>query len=301
MDAKAALIALERAPVQHVSIADLRTDDAFQPRVERLVPYSDKGRTQRSSDRQTAALRLQLEASQAAQLPAVLVADIDGVLFIVDGHHRLRAYALAKRETIPARVWRLRRHTAALASKLVNCPDRSLDMHPKQYAEAAWQWLADVRRRGVARLSDIGESYRTVQATFRLGSKTSVERMWKDLLGVDPKDYAPEACDPGTGFPLRKYVCQPQTPWKDMREMLTPDQLIQHKAAKAVAKACGALGDLDPAALALALAAMPDALRELAARDSDEDDIARLAYDDEGRSGDALLQAMQPIDADADF
>jgi hypothetical protein len=83
--------------------------------------------------------------------------------------------------------------------------------------------------------------------------------------------------------------------------MMTPDQLTQHRAAKAVAKACGALGDLDADARALALAAMPDALRELAARDNDEDDIARLAYDDEGRSGDALLQAMQPIEDDADF
>lgn len=299
MDAKAALTWLQSAPVQPVALADLRTDEAFQPRAGRLIPTHDKARAQRRSDEQKAGLRLKLQASQGAELDAILVADIDGELFIVDGHHRVAAYALEKRSTIPAQVRALSRRTAVLVSKLVNCPDRSLEMHQAQYREAAWQWMADVRRH-VARLKDIGESYRTVGATFRI-DKDTVARMWNLLPTVDPNDFNAEACDPGTGFPCWKYVCQPSTPWKDMQEMLTPDQLMQHRAAKAVASACGKLGDLDAETLRAALALMPDALRELASRDDDADDIARLAYDDEGRSGDALMLAMQPDDEDCEF
>jgi len=296
MDAKQALARLQSAPEQHVLIADLRTDEAFQPRVERLVPYRDKGRAHSDSERLTAALRLMLEASQTAQTEPILAAVIDGEPFVVDGHHRLRAYALAKRETIPARVRVLQRRTAVVVSKLVNCPDRSLALHQAQYSEAAWQWMADARRSGIAKLRDTGESFRTVGAMFRIGSSTA-KRMWDRLPMVDPKVYSQEACDPGTGFPLWKYVCQPQTPWKDMQEMLTPDQLTQHRAAKAAAKIGGILGDLDPDVRRLAVAMLAEEARELALAD---DDIARLAYDDKGRCGDALLQAMQPID-NSDF
>lgn len=297
MDAKRALIWLESAPGQHVAIADLRTDEAFQPRVERLMPLRDKGRAKHRSDEHTAALRLKLGASKNAELEPILVANIDGQRYVVDGHHRLKAYVLESRATIPARERPLKPHTAVMASKLVNCPDRSLEMHQEQYREAAWQWMADARRRGVADLKDAGESYRAVGATFRIG-KTTAERMWKRLPTVDPQDYAEAACDPGTEFPCWKYVRQPQTPWKDMQEMLTPNQLTQHRAAKAAERIGGILGDLDPDARRLAVAMLAKDAHELAL---DDDDIARLAYDDEGRSAESLLQAMQPIDEDADF
>ena len=297
MDAKAALAWLESAPVQRVPIEELRIDPAFQPRVERLIPLRDKGRAKHRSDEHTAALRLKLGVSRSVELEPIMVANIDGQRYVVDGHHRLKAYALEKRETISVRERPLSRRAAVLASKLVNCPDRSLEMHQEQYRESGWQWMADACGRGVTDLKQVGESYRTVSATFRIG-KTTAERMWKRLATVDPKDYPEAACDPGTGFPCWKYVRQPQTPWKEMQEMLTPDQLTLRWATKAAERIAGILGDLDPDVRRLAVGMLVKDAHEHAL---DDCDIAGLAYDNEGRSADALLQAMQPIDEDADF
>jgi ParB-like chromosome segregation protein Spo0J len=278
MDAKAALKWLQSAESQHVSLTDLKTDEAFQPRAERLVPYKDRGREQHRSDEQTAAMRLTLEAAQSTQLDAVLVADIDGEYFIVDGHHRRKAYALAKRETIPARVRPLSRHTAVMAAKLANGPQRTLAMHQEQYREAAWQWMADATVRGRKRLTDIGESCRTVARQFRI-TKDTVSRMMRRLPRVDLADFTDAACDPGTGFPCWKYVRESASHWKDMQETMTKEQLTERHAAKAAAKIGGILADLDADARRLALDMLADEARELAL---DRDDIAQLAYDGSG-------------------
>src|SRR6185312_6206370 len=130
-----------------------------------VVPYADKARTEASSEDHTGTMLLALRASKEVQLEPVLLAEIDGGLLVVDGHHRLSAYQRAQRETIPARVTPMGRRMAVMVSKLVNCEGRALAMHREQRAEAAWQYLAEVTRRGALGLP-VGESLRTVWKQF---------------------------------------------------------------------------------------------------------------------------------------
>jgi ParB-like chromosome segregation protein Spo0J len=149
-------------------------------------------------------MRLVLEAAHGVQLEPLLVAQIGSALFVVDGHHRLKAYRQAGRESAPARVMPLDRRGAVLVSKLVNCEARALEMHPEQRRDAAWQYVAHLTRQGVDDLPS-GESLRTVAGRFGI-SKDTVSNMLRKLPKVNPKAYPAEQCDSGTGFPRWKVV-----------------------------------------------------------------------------------------------
>lgn len=229
---------LQSAEVQQLPLSALKTDDAFQPRMERLVPFRDRARIESNSTRHAGTMRLVLQASHTEQLEPVLVADVAGVLYVVDGHHRLKAYRLAQRDTIPARVLPMKHLMAVLVSKLVNCTERALEMHPEQQRDAAWQYLAAVTRRGASGLP-AGESLRTVAAHFGIG-KDTVGAMLRKLPEVKPKDWSSAAHDPGTGFPRWRYVRDAGAGWQDMEQHMTPEQITQHKAER-LAKKTGAL------------------------------------------------------------
>jgi ParB-like chromosome segregation protein Spo0J len=234
---------LERLKVaegQQLPLASLETDDALQPREARMVPLREQSRVENRSEEHVATMRLLLEAAQGHQLEPVLVADIDGHLFVVDGHHRLRAYSRAKRETIPARVMPMKRLVAVMVSKLVNCGERALEMHSEQRRDAAWQYLAAVTRRGAEGLPE-GESMRAIAGRFGIGVAT-VSRMAHQLPKVNPKDWSTEAHDPGTGFPRWRYVRESRGGWHDMKQEMDVEQITQHEAEK-LAKRIGALMD----------------------------------------------------------
>lgn len=169
------------APVQSISLKTIQTRDALQPRVARLIPLRDKGRAEECREQHITSLRLVLEATERNQLDPVWLAELDSTaphgvdLSVVDGHHRLRAYALAGREAIPARVVRLDWNTAVIISKLVNCTGRSLALHPEQCRDAAWQYLASITERGATELT-AGESLRSIAAKFSI-SKNTVSSM----------------------------------------------------------------------------------------------------------------------------
>jgi len=246
-----ALEQLRAAKVQTLPLSALRTDDALQPRVARMVPFKDQGRVESRSEEHIGTMRLALEAAHNVQLEPVLVAEVDGSLFVVDGHHRLKAYRMAQRETIPVRVCPMERAQAVLASKLVNCTDRALEMHPEQRRDAAWQYMAVVTRRGAFGLP-AGESLRTVMGRFGIGYGT-VQRMLCKLPEVNPKDWSSEALDTGTGFPRWRYVREAGAGWRDMKEKMDVEQITQHEAEK-LARRIGALMDkATPAAVKLAV------------------------------------------------
>jgi ParB-like chromosome segregation protein Spo0J len=215
-------------------------DDTLQPREARMVPFRDQGRVESRSEDHIANMRLALEASHSVQLEPVLVADVDGGLYVVDGHHRLTAYRRAQRGTLPARVMPMSRAVAVLVSKLVNCSSRALEMHAEQRRDAAWQYLAAVTRRGAQGLPK-PQSLRTIAGRFGIG-KDTVGNMLRTLPKVNPKDWNVQAHDPGTGFPRWRYVRENKGGWQAMKEELDLDQLTQHEAEK-LAKKIGALID----------------------------------------------------------
>jgi hypothetical protein len=231
---------LQVAEVRHVPLTSLKTDEALQPRDHRMVPFREKDRVQNRSEEHIGGFLLVLNTSNDIHLAPLLVADIDGQLLVVDGHHRLRAYQRAQRQTVPVRITPMDHQRAVLISKLVNCSGRALEMHPEQKRDAAWQYLATVTHRGSTGLPK-GESTRTVAGRFVVGVAT-VHRMLRKLRDVNPKDWSPAALDPGTNFPRWRYVRDAGTGWQDMRENMTSEQHTQHEAEK-LARKIGALMD----------------------------------------------------------
>lgn len=238
---------LKAAEVRTLLLTALKTDEALQPRVARMVPFRDQGRVESRSEEHIGNMRLALEAPQSIQLEPVLVAEVDGSLFVVDGHHRLKAYRRAQRETIQARVCRMDYQQAVLASKLVNCADRALEMHPEQRRDAAWQYLAVVTRRGALGLP-AGESIRSIVGRFGIGYGT-VQRMLCKVPEVNPKDWNSEALDTGTGFPRWRYVREAGAGWREMKEKMDVDQITQHEAEKLARKIGALMEKATPAAV----------------------------------------------------
>lgn len=237
MTIQQALERLKAAEVQQLPLASLQTDDALQPREGRMVPFRDQMRVERRSEEHTGTMRLSLESAHSHELEPVLVADIGGGLFVVDGHHRLKAYRRVQRETIPARVYPMCHRMAVLVSKLVNCGDRALEMHHEQRRDAAWQYLVEVTRQGATGMP-AGDSCRTVAGRFGISAPT-VSRMVRKLPQVTPQDFSPEALDPGTGWPRWRYVREAGAGWQ-MKETMDMEQLTQHEAEK-LARKVGAL------------------------------------------------------------
>ena len=233
-----ALQRLQATEAQHLPLQTLKTDDTFQPREARMVPFKDQARVERRSEEHIGTMRLALEAAVSIQLEPVLVAEVDGVLFVVDGHHRLNAYKRAKRETIPARVYPMDQQRAVLVSKLVNCTDRALEMHSEQKLDAAWQYLAAVTRQGTHGLPK-GESCKTVAGRFGIGHG-SVHRMLKKMPKVNPRDWQSDALDTGTGFPRWRKVREAGSDWQQDLSEMDMDQITQHEAEQ-LAKKIGAL------------------------------------------------------------
>ena len=177
-----------------------------------VVPTRHRAAKDRESNDHVARLRLTLEASGKVELDPILLAEIDGKLHVVDGHHRTRAYKAAKRSAIPARVAAMTWGEAVIASKLANCENRAtLAPHPEERREWAWQHLARVTQGGNNGTHRI--SVRKVAALFGI-DKDTVARMLERMPTVDRTQYGPAACDAGTGFPLWRYVRSHGAPWK---------------------------------------------------------------------------------------
>ena len=251
MTVEQALQQLQTAEVQTLPLSALKTDESLQPRVARMVPFKDQGRVESRSEEHIGTMRLALEAAHNVQLEPLLVAEVDGSLFVVDGHHRLKAYRMAQRETIPVRVCPMERAQAVLASKLVNCTDRALEMHPEQRRDAAWQYLAVVTRRGAVGLP-AGQSLRTIVGRFGIGYGTA-QRMSRKLPEVNPKDWSSEALDTGTGFPRWRYVREAGAGWHEMKEKMDVEQITQHEAEKLARKIGALMEKATPAAVRLAV------------------------------------------------
>ena len=248
---------LASAPIERIPLGDIQTDKMFQPREARLIPIRDKGRAEESSENHTATLRLILESSRQNELNPILVACITNTpstlspsLHVVDGHHRLRAYKQAKRESIPAHVLPMVCRTAVVISKIANCTGRSLAMHSEQSRDAAWQYLADVVQRGAIDLPK-GESLRSVAARFGI-SKNTVSSMLSYLPRVELKEFEPTTLDPGTGWPRWRYVRQANSQWHTSLPSSSEDQLNKdaEKLARHIAKI---IDTSSPAARARAL------------------------------------------------
>ena len=200
-------------PASAVELRSLKTDPALQPRSTDCVSLARQGAIEAQSTDHIRCMALQLKASNAEPEP-VLVARLPQGLFIVDGHHRLAACKRARRDTIPARVITVERHAAVMVSKVVNYGGEKLRLHSDQRADAAWQTITDMTGRGRRKLPK-GISQRDLEARFGVSLGT-VNKMLDRLRqqAIDPANYAPDHCDPGTGWPRWHRPVPPSGPRK---------------------------------------------------------------------------------------
>lgn len=201
---------------RRLTLGSIKLDAQYQPRNIRLLPYAERPRAESASETHVDRLA---EVIADGDVDPLLVADLDGRLVLIDGHHRLRAYRRALKHTAPARVLKVSPKDALLVSKLVNCDGVKLALHDEQARECAWQYLAEATQRGRFPLpKEI--SNRAVGRAFGT-SRETVGSMLRKLPEVSPSDFHATACDLGTGWPLWKYV--KGNTWRDQFQNVADD------------------------------------------------------------------------------
>lgn len=185
--------------VRTVSTGKLRTDPALQPRDACIAPFADRSRLESESERHIARMA---DCLVDSELEPMLVADVSGVLYVVDGHHRLKAHKRARERQARVRVLSVTWNDAVAASKLVNCGGAKLPLHPEQARECLWQSMAAATQHGMLPLDVSNRQLGRIFGT----SKDTAAAMRKHLSKVNPRDFTADALDSGTGWPRWKYV-----------------------------------------------------------------------------------------------
>jgi len=236
----------EELPVIRIAVVTIKTHPALQPRDQALIKQREALRQDEQSEQHVHDMAQLLVADTASELAPLSIADVDGVLYIVDGHHRLRAYRRAKRAELPARVAKMTMTQASHASKLANVTHTKLEMLPAQKRNALWHHLAAIAPDG---LLPKGVSQRSLQGLFGVSLDT-VQRMLRRLADVDRWHYPPEQCDGITRFPHWRFVAM--TARNGMYQQMTPEVRLQWKADKYAKRLLRLWEQFEPEAVELA-------------------------------------------------
>jgi len=234
------LVQWRSLPPTRVSLGRIKVEPQYQPRNNFVIPYADREKAENASEAHIARLT---DLAEDADLDPLLLADVDGRLVLVDGHHRLKAYRRAGKRDAPACVLKTTGESALMVSKLVNCDGVKLPMHAEQSRECAWQYLAQVTAQGRLELPE-GTSRRQIGRTFGT-SRETIGSMLRILPTVNRADFQQEACDPGTGWPLWRFV--KGNAWRDQYNDVSEDAREMHKTeelAKRLATLIGTNGVL---------------------------------------------------------
>lgn len=167
---------------QDVALRELKTDPRLQPRDPGLIRHTvDRLGNQDSLTELVEVLATCLRKIPDYVVRPILVADTGEGLFVVDGHHRVKAFSRARRSTIPACVLKAPLRTAMAAARLANCRGSTVPLHRDEVKEAVWEVLSELLRygtRGWEAASKSGYSYRVIEDMFgaQVGRDT-IQRM----------------------------------------------------------------------------------------------------------------------------
>lgn len=256
----------EGAQVRAVNVAELRTHPALQARDPAQLKERERVRQEEQSKLHIRDMALLLKADPAAELVPLHVADVEGALYVVDGHHRLAAYRRANRETAPAQVRRMSLEKASHQSKLANIGHTKIEMRPEQKRNALWHHLSALTWKGSRGLPS-RFSQRSLSGTFGVSLDT-VQRMLKRLPEVVPEEYPAEHRDAITGWPHWRFV--KRSARAEMYQAMAPEARVRWQADKYKRKLAKLWEQYPAEALQVAHAE----LRAEAAEGPDEDDRA---------------------------
>lgn len=211
-----------------VAVRELKVHPGLQPRDTTLLKQREAVRQEAQREQHITDMAALLKADTKAELVPVQVAEVGGVLFVVDGHHRLQAYKRARRETIPARVQTMTMMEASHASKLANVQFTKLEMHPEQKRNALWHHLHHITLSGASGIPE-GTSQRKLAGSFGVSLDT-VQRMLARLPEVDPSGFPEEHRDSITGVPHWRYVRA--TARNGMYQAMEPEMRLKWQAGK---------------------------------------------------------------------
>lgn len=174
----------------------------------------------------------------------MLLADWGEGLYLVDGHHRVFAYRGCMRREISARVMKVSKKDAVMASKLVNTQGVKLPLHAEQAREACWQFIIGASQQGENVLSN-----RKLASMFGI-DKDTVARMKHTMKQINLRDYHPDFCDETTGWPRWKDA--KGNAWRGGVEAMEPDKRLRWRAEKLAKKLAGIIANTDQEVLELA-------------------------------------------------
>jgi len=182
-------------------VGDVKARAEFQARNLELVRA---GSVQAVKDQRAdlvASIRRDLEADPAHFVEPIWVADIDGAWCVLDGFHRLHAFKLAKRETIPARVLPMSHGEALVVSLLVNEGDRKLPRTARERMEATWQTVGLLTERGTRMLPQGWTAKRIAgQQRVHVNSLTKMGKALVRIAGAPLDEFKPHEINQQTGW-----------------------------------------------------------------------------------------------------
>lgn len=179
-----------------VPLKSLHSHPELQPRDRRLIV----NRHQRADQDQALEGMVKDLTTLLTECPdkdthdPIRVAVIDGKQFIVDGHHRVRAYKDSKRHIVPAIIHDSDLATAKWASRWANTQGAKVALHHDELLEAAWKTMSEVS--GYGRLSKedvnrLGHSYGTIRKMYGgRPPKSTLTQMRKALTRLHEGGYS---------------------------------------------------------------------------------------------------------------
>lgn len=296
MDGSQALIALRKAEPRSVPLGEITADEALQPRIIEAVRYGQRALSRKLSEQHIVGMMRKLDGDARTDLDPILLANTSEGLIIVDGFQRTRAYELAGRNVIPARVFPMSRETAAMAAQLANLDRRALDLHPDQRREALWQWIA-------AMTSGTGMGLPIPQrALYRETgvSRNTIASMLKHMPHAACRTWPKEDCHPVTGF-VRWHVVR-----RDLVERFAETEGNDDEDDSMSNRDRRAAENVAEKLVALITLTEPHILKQGFARAIHH--LQNAAYDEDDKAAIAMLRQAQSAhaghsddDADSDF
>ncbi len=182
-----ALAEWEAVSPQSVPTRDIKTLPELQPRNLALI----KGEIDRLDHNTRLRDMVSSMKTPLKSLPtfdardAVLVVATDNGLFMVDGHHRLKAYIKARRTTIPAKVLKKPMATAIAVSGMANTRGSTVALHKDEVTEAVWKAVSAILRQGRSTWEQAqaqGYSLRVIEEMFSFQVSHDTVRRMKDAV-----------------------------------------------------------------------------------------------------------------------